>query len=254
MKTIAYSSLCCKYIDDILNTAFLNPYKAIEWDLNFIPPTLSRKRIQSVLSLINLHHLNIRYHLPYSYVELAHSDKDIRKYSVIVIKKYLDFIGQLNGKYAVLHIGYNDGSTVEFAKESLNLVVQHAKKLGIILCVENLISGLTTDEKFLHDILTIDGVKFCLDTGHAEYIVRNKNPMYLNTIKMQLNDIVHAHVYYCENNCMNHLPFSESNIRENKWLNLLSQTSCDWCTMELDNVTDQINQMNLLKNFLMIEL
>ena len=71
MAILAFSSLCGKYIDDIFALARKSPYQAIEWDMNFIPPTLSEYRLNQIKQVIYTHGLKVRYHLPYSYIEMA---------------------------------------------------------------------------------------------------------------------------------------------------------------------------------------
>lgn len=105
MKTVAYSSLCCKYIDDILLLVSSNNFGSVEWDLNFIPPILSQKRFDYIRNYIVDNKIELRFHLPYSYIEIAHNEKEFQTYSISVIKEYLKFIAKLGSHYAIIHVG-----------------------------------------------------------------------------------------------------------------------------------------------------
>ncbi len=97
-KIIALSSLCGKYIDDILDIPTSSGYSAIEWDLNYIPTTLDTYRAQTIKDSIISRSLDVRYHLPYSYIDIGHVDSGIRRYSVETILHNLDFISFMGGE------------------------------------------------------------------------------------------------------------------------------------------------------------
>lgn len=247
---LANSSLCCKYIDDVIMLASKNEFKAIEWDLNYIPPMLSIPRQQSIKEKINKTAIEVRYHLPYSYIEIAHNNDDIRMMSICTLQQYINFIAELDGYYAILHIGYNEGSSFDIALNSLNSLSNYCKNLGIQLCIENLIHGLTTDACFLNELLSIPNIAFCLDTGHADVITR-KNKKILNVINDNVNKICHAHFYKTEDSNYNHIPFlSIDEVGQSQIVSLLLSSKCTWLTMELEQHDYQERQMQILKKYL----
>lgn len=250
MITLAHSSLCCKYIDDILALALSSDYKAIEWDLNFIPPTISETRNRDIFSCLTNNGLKIRYHLPYSFLEIAHTNQDIRCFSVLTIKQYLDYINKLNGHYAVIHVGYDNNSDKSLALKSLNEIAAYAKSRDIYICIENLIRGLTTDAMFLQQALEIENVYLCLDTGHA-HVVSLEDEYYLQSLLNLLNKCIHAHVYYTEDKAYNHLSFSDfQSMLASGILSSLFSSKCKWYTMELDQQQEQNKQMQLINGLL----
>lgn len=245
---IAYSSWCCKYIDDILNLALSNPCKAVEWDMNFIPPTLDDMRIEYIKKFISKYQIQIRYHLPYSYVEIAHFNRDIQNYSMSVLKHYLKFIHKLDGHYAVLHVGYNKNSIISVALANLEEIASYAQQLDIYICIENLISGLTMDSNFIVKALSINNVYLCLDTGHAD-VVGKINSDYLTTLSGLLYKCKHSHVYLTEEN-FNHIAFQSINdIKSVRLLDGLMEY-CTWYTMELEALQDQKKQEKLIEQII----
>lgn len=246
---IANSSLACNYIDDIINLAIKNSDKATEWDLNFIPSCLNEQRIDGIKQKIREHNLDIRYHLPYSYVELSHNENTIREFSLTVMKRNLKFINCLGGKTAIVHIGNNGQCSKVLALNSLSNIAEYADRLGIEICVENLIGGLTTDISFIKCCLKINNVYLCLDTGHAKYVLKdNKN--YVSDILKFTSHIHHAHIYNYEDKDYNHHAFDEKSIKDNILLKELIQHNCAWMTMELDNIVDQNTQIELIKELI----
>lgn len=247
---LANSSLCCKYIDDVLMLASQNNFNAIEWDLNYIPPTLSRYRQHTIGETIKQKSIEVRYHLPYSYIEIAHQDDDIRMMSMFTLRQYINFIAQLNGHFAVLHVGYNEGSRANIALDSLKSLADYGERLGVQLCVENLIKGLTTDAHFLGDALEISNVAFCLDTGHAD-VITSKDSDFFNILYANVGKIYHAHCYKTEDNYYNHIPFSSlDEVKQSRVFSLLLQSECSWLTMELDRQEDQDWQIQILQTYL----
>lgn len=247
---LANSSLCCKYIDDVTMLGRLNDSNSIEWDLNFIPPTLSRYRQKIIRETIAQTPIEVRYHLPYSFIEIAHPDNDIRMMSMLALQEYIKFIAQLDGHLAVLHIGYNEGSQASIALDSLSYLAHFAEQFEVQLCVENLVQGLTCDESFLAKALSVPNVAFCLDIGHADVVMR-KNESFTDFLRANIDKVSHAHCYKTEDINYNHIPFSSlDEIKQSQVFSLLLQSKCSWLTMELERLEEQNRQAQLLRAYL----
>ena len=249
MMKIAFSSLCGKYIDDIIAIAEKNQYKSIEWDMNFIPPSLSESRITSFKREMDLKGLDIYYHLPYSFFEIGHPLENIRISSLNTLQRYLQFISRLGGSIAVVHVGYVDGCVFEDTYSNLKILAKYADSLNISLCIENLIKGLTTNFDYLTAFLSINNVFLCLDTGHA-HVVGKTNPIFLQQVNSLLGKIKHSHVYYSEDSNFKHIPFSQIDLQHSELIRILSSVKHMTFTMELDSLDTQIIQSTLLKQYL----
>lgn len=249
MKTLAFSSLSCKYLDDILSLAKENYYKAIEWDLNFIPPTISKKRLDYITDYIHNESIQISVHLPYSYIEIAHSDLEFQEYSVSVIKEYLKFASKLGSIHAIIHVGACENSNDTIALESLEELSRMAFNCGIKLCLENSIYGLTENGAFLREALRISNLFLCLDTGHCNVVSQN-NTSYLQMLQTLMNKCVHSHIYKTEDEKYNHIPFNSlDELIDSKVMNILLKSNCNWFTMELDNYINQVSQKTIVEDF-----
>jgi hypothetical protein len=248
MFSIAYSSLCCKYIDEVLSIGEKNPTKSIEWDLNFIPPTINTQRILSIINTIKTRKLNIRYHLPYSFIELCHKDNDLREFSFNVCKRYINFISELGGTYAVIHIGYDNNCDDNVGLAKLSILANYAFNKGVLLCVENLIDGLTTNTDFLKKCVSIPNVYLCLDIGHAMIVQKRISNFFSNYSELS-DKILHSHVYYTEDSNYNHIAFDKNTLCDNLFLSLAISSRCKWMTMELDSFDSQTSQSELIMSY-----
>lgn len=245
MKVFAYSSLCVKYLDEVVSLALSNKYNAVEWDLNYIPPVLNTSRRDSLLKIIRDSNLHFKYHLPYSFVEIGHPDIKIRNYSINTVLFYLDFIHSLHGEVAIIHVGAQNDCLLRDCLNSLLIIADYANELNIKLCVENLIHGVTTVFDSLLELLSIDNVGLCFDTGHA-YVVNQSVKNYIPNILLLLDKVKHSHVYFSEDSSFNHIPFTKKNLFVTELLKMLFDSSCEWYTMELDIFEEQKQQLDLL--------
>ncbi len=247
LKRLALFSAPCKYIDDAL--ALIKRDKFLEWDLNTLPFSLSLKRMAYVRDFIN-DHGDVRFHLPYGFWDLGVNNPIIATDSYNYYCRLFEMINYLEKSVAVMHIGSATGSDEESSIKGLTKLADQAKKFHIKLCIENLIHGLSKDMSFIKQCLEIEGLYFCLDTGHAELLRRKNGDKIFDDIYSLKAKIIHAHVYDIEDENMNHVPFTEKTIKSNKWLPLLENTTCDWYTMELDLQRDQDEQKALLEKYL----
>lgn len=246
-KRLALFSAPCKYIDDAL--ALIKRDKFLEWDLNTMPFSLSLKRMAYVRDFIN-EYGDVRFHLPYGFWDLGVKDSTIANDSYNYYCRLFETINFLEKSVAVIHIGSATGSDEESSINGLTKLVDQAKKYGVKLCIENLIHGLSSDISFIKSCLQIDGLFFCLDTGHAEFLRRKNGEKIYDDIFSLKDKILHAHVYDVEDDNMNHVPFTVETIKINKWIPLLDSTSCDWYTMELDFQNDQDTQKAIMEKYL----
>ena len=246
-KHLALFSAPCKYIDDVL--ALVKRDQFVEWDLNTLPFSLSTKRMAYVRDFIK-EHGEVRFHLPYGFWDLGVNDEIIFQDSFRYYCRLFSTIEFLESSVAVIHIGTAAGSDKETSIRGLTRLVAEAKNHNVKLCVENLIHGLSSDMTFLKRCLEIDGIYFCLDTGHAEFLRRRNGEKIFEDIFSVKEKILHAHVYDVEDDNMNHVPFTDVTLKSNVWLPLLSASNCAWYTMELDLQSDQDNQKMLLEKYI----
>ena len=244
---IAHSTWCCKNIDDAL--AVIEKEKYLEWDLNTLPFSLNAQRMSYVRSFIR-DNGEVRFHLPHSFWDIGASDASIADNSLDYYGRLFETIRYLNAQYAVMHLGVFDGADEDIALENLVILANRANNCGIKLCVENLIHGLSSNMNFIGKCLSVPHVYMCFDTGHAEILRRQEGNTVVENIVSVKEKIIHAHVYDCEDDSLNHIPFTQQSITTNVWLPLLQTTGCLWYTMEVDLREEQDEQKKLMEQYL----
>ena len=236
----ALSTLPFKYISEIEKLIKNSNAKYIEWDTNFIPLPIYQDRI----NFLNSPKVNFRFHMPYTSIEIAHKNNDIREYSLNLIKEYIKIISNYDCNTIILHIGCNE----KFVNRDLGLLclknlAKFAKNKGIRICVENQYLGLSSKINFLEECINIDNIYLAFDIGHAKKMCFYQEN-YLEKFILLHEKIIHLHVYKEEDKYFNHIAIKNKNEINKE---LLSFFSHHWWTMEIDNFENQINQMKLLK-------
>lgn len=239
--TWALSSWVCKYPDDLTRVAKDADFKAIEWDLNYIPIPLSIQRIHQLKKEFNNYGLLLRYHLPYSTCDIGSSRSRIRETSEKYVQLNLEMIGKLEADYAILHFGSYKSNIIP-PLDSLINTVELAKELGITIALENLTIGPTSNPDILKKIILKSGAKAALDVGHAISINNLQNYLYL------LGPMVsHVHFYGYEDEKRNHLPFELPSEAINTAKNIQNMCSAKWWTCEMDSLNSCIQTKKLLQ-------
>lgn len=247
MKKIAFSSLSVKYINEI--SLLLTENKYVEWDINWTPISLSENRMNNIKSILQKSG-EVRFHLPYGFWDIADMDELVWSNTHSYYLRLFSSIRHIGSNTAVLHIGNTLNTNPQLAIKKLTDLALEAKMYNVSLCLENLTHGLSSDMSFLKECMEIENVYFCLDIGHAEYMRRKFGNKIFDDICQIKDKILHAHVYAYEDDNMNHIPFTETSLENNIWFPFLLDTKCDWYTMELDKIQDQIDQKKLIESFL----
>jgi len=239
--TLAVSSWVCKYPDDIKTIATNTEFKAIEWDLNYIPVSLSHTRRIQLRNDFEQLGILLRYHLPYSTCDIGSLDSRIRKISEKYLSLNLELIHELGADHAVLHFAaYNDEKVPPL--DSLKRIAEIALKLDIVLMLENLTVGPTSNPVTLKQIALDSGVKVAFDVGHA---IAGKG--LLNLLDTIAPIVSHVHFYGYEDQCRNHLPFNhdEDAIATAK----IIQKTCNakWWTIEMDSLDSCIKTHKIVQ-------
>lgn len=195
--------------------------------------------------------LEIRYHMPFQRVELAHRNEDHARSSLQYFKDCFDFIYEVGGKYVVTHLclGYRfalDKMKYENAVDFLKQAVEYAAEKGITVCLENLTYGfVNTPDAFLK-FLSETGACATLDIGHvaASPIVTSGKLSSSDYIARMLPHIRSAHIYDIEKinektkRAFHVAPLSKDSILSRLRM-LLKSENCNWWLIELGS-SDEI--------------
>ena len=224
------SSWCCRYPDDLVRMARRANFRAVEWDLNYIPFPLSQARCRHLQDTFTRSKVYLRYHLPYSTCDVGSSIESVRERSLAYLQLNIELLARLNAGYGVLHFCQEDIKGPPPLSELCELV-QVAQDWGITIGLENLMAGPTSDPATLEQIALDCGAEVALDVGHA--LSTGTFAEYLDNLGPLVS---HVHFYGSEDEHKNHLPFSCSDEAVSVAQTIQSHCDALWWTCELDSL------------------
>lgn len=229
-------------LDWILENGFALEYAPDPEDLNHLPQQIDPYLRQG---------LRIRYHGFLPGYELGHRDPVEARKGLAKHKQVLDNIQGRGEQVFTIHIGLNPEDPIDPDKAIKNLrkLVHYGKKLGIIVCLENLRRGLTSNPNIVVDWANKTDAMITFDIGHAVSCerVQNGDLTPLEFLKIVSNRLFEIHLYGSERD-RHYPPEGIEPIR-----NLLAfswKQNCDWWTIELDNYDEALYTRHLVLDHL----
>lgn len=244
---IALSSWTCKYPDDLVTVARQNGFRAVEWDLNYIPLPLSQARVRDLFEKFSDNEISVRFHLPYSSWELGHSSAVVRQNSLTCLKHNIDLIAATIGNYAVLHFGSTSAGDTPIQDE-LREFLNHARHAGIRIGIENILQGPTSSEHYLLHLTHENSCEIALDVGHGR---SQRTDAEFNEFVCVLGGLVsHVHIYSHEGLDRGHYAFQDTDHLARTASLIQSFCNPTWWTCEMDDLSECIRQRNSLQELL----
>jgi sugar phosphate isomerase/epimerase len=239
-------------LEAVISHAQEKGYRAIDYSLDWRLPLFSAQNTQKIKDMLEGNHLEIRYHLPFGAVDIGHNDKDTAAASLRLLKRSFEIIKNFGGKYATVHVGLGSPmENLDWRRTVVNLqrLVEHGKRLGLVVCLENLKNGWTSEPELFLELIEKSGALVTFDIGHAfsSPHSRNGGVCCVDFIKLVSDKIVNAHIYEAED--PGHLPPRDLEIISPALAELL-KTKCDWWVIELGKKEWVENTRSLLCTFL----
>jgi len=164
----------CQELEDIAALGF--DYLELTMDPPQAHYSSIRQQMNSILSALNSHAMNVICHLP-TFVSTADLTDSIREASLQEILNSLEVAAELGSQKVVLHPGHIGGlgayvmeTAMAYANESLAVVISRAQDLGLCVCLENMFPRCRSFFKpadFVEILQRFPDLKLTLDTGHA---------------------------------------------------------------------------------------
>jgi sugar phosphate isomerase/epimerase len=175
-------------------------------ELTMDPPqahyTTIRQNMDSILSFLKTHSMNVICHLP-TFVSTADLTDSIREASLQEMFNSLEVAAELGSLKVVLHPGHIGGLAVfvretvmAYANDSLAAIIGRAEQLGLCVCLENMFPkcrAFFEPADFVEILQRFPKLKLTLDTGHANIGARGSRRT-LDFIKQFGPRIGHIHV------------------------------------------------------------
>jgi len=227
-------------------------FYGIDWTLRTegLPTNrLEEARLANAIS--GLAPLEVRYHLSFAGKELG--DRDIERAGAARnnFSRALDLISRLSGRYATLHVGLGrdsmEGISWEGTVSGLREVVATGSRLGIRVCLENLVRGWTGRPDLYEKLIRMTKCWGTLDIGHAQ--ARASAYQLENFALAHPERILNAHIYH-EETLDGHIPPSQCGDLDERLRLLQGLPLCDWWVLELRDEKSLLQTLDCVRAFL----
>lgn len=251
---IALSAKIESSVGNILEHAVENGFEGIDWSFHpndFIETDLAERWLGAFR--MKYPEIELRYHVPYGDIEIAHKNNEVSERAVILLKKSIEAIKRLDGRYLTVHIGLGPDSSqalcMDRAKSNLSLLVDYAYSAGVVLSLENLKCGYTSDPRVFSNLIMTSGAMVTFDIGHGLSSSANENDWpCVKFIETVASRIVNAHIYEAETH--EHVAPVDMSVIGGP-IKKLMETPCEWWVVELSRSEDVLRTRRLLQKMLM---
>lgn len=204
--------------------------------------------------------IEVRYHCPFYEVELAHAKEEKATRSLAFLKECVEFVSDFGGQCITVHIGLSLEAMTDIDYETaiahLSELVEFGNRKGVVVFLENLTKGWTSEPISFSEIIRKTGAAITFDLGHANACpwVRDQNRVGLDFLKPFSGQVVNAHVYEIEKiNPRTHQAYHQFPRDLGLIAPLLEELlgkRCDWWLIELNKLEDVEHTRSLLQAFL----
>lgn len=193
----------------------------------------------------------VRYHGFFPGYEFGHEDADVAERGLDV---HIAALGAMHGRgeqVITLHVGLKREDPIDPGRtvENLTKLVEYARGLGIIVCLENLRRGPTSHPETVVAWARTSGAMITFDVGHAVSCqrVQSGELSALDFLGSVADRVFEVHMYERESD--RHYPPQDMNIL-GPIVDRLLNTACTWWTIELDDYAEVLTTRVLLLEYL----
>lgn len=193
----------------------------------------------------------VRYHAFFPHHPLGHVRPEIAEKAFKVHMAALEMIQGYGEGVLTVHIGLDRGMPLDQDRvvKDLTRLVDAASERGIILCLENLRTGVTSHPETVSAWAYASGAMITLDVGHALSCPRVKTGALapLDFVDAFEDRLFEAHIYGYEED--RHYPPQDISLL-GPILDRILETKCTWWTIELDAYDEILFTRDLLLAYL----
>jgi sugar phosphate isomerase/epimerase len=193
----------------------------------------------------------VRYHGFFPDYEIGHPDVAIAERAVRVHVAALEAMRGWGEQVITFHVGlgWKDQIIPGRVVDNLSRLVEHARDLGITVCLENLRRGLASHPENIAAWAQASGAMITLDVGHvvSSQRVQSGELTALDFLDMVADRIFEVHMYERETD--RHHPPQDMTIL-GPIVDRLLATQCTWWTIELDGYAEALSTRALLLDYL----
>jgi sugar phosphate isomerase/epimerase len=193
----------------------------------------------------------VRYHGFFRGYEFGHWDPAIAAPAMRVHVAALEAMCGRGEQVITVHVGLPHQDQIDPGRvlENLSRLVEHARGLGITVCLENLRTGPTSHPQNVAAWARASGAMITYDVGHAVSCqrVQSGELTALDILEMFADRLFQVHVYERETD--RHQPPRDMTVL-GPIVDRLLATRCPWWTIELDDCAEALATRALLLDYL----
>jgi sugar phosphate isomerase/epimerase len=215
-------------------------YDGVEWGLDGWRLMTARTRRRQLLDRLRATTPLCSVHAPYTDLEIGHRDPEHAAAAVRILLDYVDAAADLGAHHVNIHVGTFGPDPDELSQDTLrrNLVavLEHARRRGLPLTVENLRGGPTSHPETFAALLSETGAPVTLDLGHVAgcpWVLDGQGTV-AEFIRAIPTPILASHVYLIERDDVHFAPQGVGDLAPA--LDLLREKRCDFWVLELHSL------------------
>lgn len=250
---------CCNFLPEVglvKEFALAHGFEGVDWSFSQddLPgsPAAESAFVKSI-SLLNP--LEVRYHCPFSNLDLGNENPAEAQKAKQVLRQVCRLVSKVGGRCLTIHIGLGLDHTLDLCWErtvkGLADLVRFANHLGVRLCLENLALGWTSRPDLFEKLLRTTSVWGTIDIGHAQVSPSVSSRLFrvADFVMPHPERFLNAHVYH-EEWASGHVPPQKlSDLRE-RLLLLQKLPLCTWWVLELREEGALLQTLRIVRQFL----
>ena len=220
---------------------------ALEYTPDPIHPELIREHVAASVK----RGVPVRFHTRFFGYEMGNTDSEKAEEAYQVHSQVIQEMSGLGEPVVTVHL--NLSSQIPFdssrAVDNLTRLVEKARESNIIVCLENLRRGPTSNPNNVLEWAVGSGAMITMDIGHAvssEY-VKEGNITPAEIVDLFSDRLYEAHMYGKEED--RHYPVEDMEVT-GLIIDRLITTNCRWWTIELDDYKEALSTRSLVINYL----
>ena len=216
---------------------------AIEWRLDVLRVPVAAKARAAFFGRLLAPGMAVRYHAPYTDLEVAHGNASLARHSLAVLRSYLEVLPADGNPVFTVHVGSKGipltDLSWDYAVGNLRSLVQAGSARGITVAVENLATGWTADSWAMGELCSRSGARITFDLGHclASDAVRKEGKRLTEIVDSMAKFIVQGHIYGVEHPDGRHTAWRDLEVVK-PVLRHLAQFPDFWWILDVDEMRD----------------
>jgi sugar phosphate isomerase/epimerase len=229
-----------KELSDIQAYRETRGYDGVEWSLDGWRLMVARERRRQVLDRLREASPVCSLHAPYTDLEIGHRDPGHAAAACRIMQDYVDAAADLSAHHVNIHVGTFAPEPEEICHDTLvrnlTILMEHARRRGVPLTVENLRGGPSSDPESFAALLRQTGAPVTFDLGHARGCpwVQEGRGSVVDFLRAIPTPILASHLYFIERDDTHFAPQSLEDLAPA--LDALGERGCDFWVLELHSL------------------